>query len=197
MHQNDTARAADALRAIPPDLPRDEWLRAAMGAHAAGLDFDDFDQWSAQAGNYDAAAARDTWRSIKPGAIGPGTLFRMAAEHGHHADKPQQKSPSKALPRPVATPSKPRAGLAAAEVWSRCEPAAAKHGYIVKKHAAGVPLDNLRVVPAGDALRIRGNDMAGALAVPAFAADGALQSLQSPVYDPRRRWRARGHELAP
>lgn len=178
MHQNDTARAADALRAIPPDLPRDEWVRAAMGAHAAGLDFDDFDQWSAQAGNYDAAAARDTWRSIKPGAIGPGTLFRMAAEHGHHADKPQHESPSKPASKPQAPPHKPAPGMSPAEVWSRAQAATAEHGYIAKKGAAGVPLDGLRVLPQGDPLRIRGASMAGALLLPGYGPDGELQTLQ-------------------
>jgi hypothetical protein len=64
-----------------------------------------------------------------------------------------------------------------AEVWSRCEPASAAHSYIVAKAAAGVPLDVLRVVPAGDGLRIAGQNMAGALVVPAFGPEG-LQSLQ-------------------
>ena len=79
----DTAKAIDALHSIPPDLPRDEWVKVGMGAHAAGVDFDTFDAWSAGAGNYDAAASRDVWKSIKPGkGIGPGTLYRVGAEHG-------------------------------------------------------------------------------------------------------------------
>ena len=50
-----------------------------MGFHAAGGDFDTFNDWSAGADNYDAACARDTW----PGkGVGAGTLFKMAAEHG-------------------------------------------------------------------------------------------------------------------
>ena len=31
----DIDRARDALQAIPPDLPRDEWVRAGMAAQAA------------------------------------------------------------------------------------------------------------------------------------------------------------------
>lgn len=91
----DTNRAIDALRSIPPDIPRDEWVRAGMAAQAAGLDFDDFNHWSAGAGNYDAAAARDTWHSFKPGkGVGAGTLFKLAAENGWRmgAHKPQQKT---------------------------------------------------------------------------------------------------------
>ena len=175
----DTAKAIDALHAIPPDLPRDEWVRVGMAAHAAGLDFDTFDAWSAGAGNYDAAASRDVWKSIKPGkGIGPGTLYRVGAEHGWRMGegKPQQR-PMQA-PRKAAEPQrKPAPGMSPAEVWARCEPATAAHGYIAAKAAAGVPLDGLRVVPTGDPLRIAGQSMAGALVVPAYGPQG-LQSLQ-------------------
>jgi hypothetical protein len=68
--------------------------------------------------------------------------------------------------------------MSASEVWARCEAATNSHGYIVAKAAAGVPLDTLRVVPAGDSLRIAGQRMAGALMVPAYALDGHLQSAQ-------------------
>ena len=176
----DTAKAIDALHAIPPDLPREEWVKVGMAAQAAGLDFDTFNDWSAQAGNYDERAARDTWRSFKPGkGIGPGTLYRVGAEHGWRMDgnKPQHKAAQ--APRKAAEPPrKPAPGMSPAEVWNRCEPATVGHPYIVAKGAAGVPIDLLRVVPAGDGLRIAGQSMAGALVVPALAADGALQSLQ-------------------
>lgn len=175
----DTAKAIDALHAIPPDLPRDEWVKVAMAAHAAGVDFDTFDAWSAGAGNYNAAASRDVWRSIKPGkGVGAGTLYRVAAEHGWRMGegKPQQRAVQ--APRKAAEPPrKPAPGMSPAEVWNRCEAATAAHGYITAKAAAGVPLDSLRVVPAGDALRIQGQGMAGALVVPAYGPQG-LQSLQ-------------------
>lgn len=177
---HDTAKAIDALHSIPPDLPRDEWVKVAMAAHAAGVDFDTFDAWSAGAGNYNAAASRDVWRSIKPGkGVGAGTLYRKAAENGWRTGegKPQQRQQQ--APRKAAEPPrKPAPGMSPAEVWARCEAASAAHGYIVAKAAAGVPLDALRVVPAGDPLRIQGESMAGALVVPAFAPDGSLQSLQ-------------------
>lgn len=80
----DAAKAFDALHSIPPDLPRDEWVRVGMAAQAAGLDFDAFNDWSAGAGNYDARAAADTWRSFKPGkGVGPGTLYHMAGGPVH------------------------------------------------------------------------------------------------------------------
>ena len=176
----DSDRAIDALHSIPPDLPRDEWVRAGMAAHAAGIDFDAFNDWSAGAGNYDAAAARDTWRSFKPGkGVGAGTLFKLAAENGWRmgADKPQRHAA--AAPRQaVQPPRKAAPGISPGEVWSRCEGTTLQHPYIMQKGAAGVPLDGLRVVPAGDTLRIGGEPMAGALVVPVIRADGTLSSLQ-------------------
>ncbi len=175
----DTAKAIEALNAIPAHLPREEWVRVGMSAHAAGLDFETFNDWSAGADNYDARAARDVWHSFKPGkGVGAGTLYRMAVEHRWRMGegKPQQR-PQQAAKRPAEPPRKPVKGMAPADVWSRCEAATAGHGYIIAKAAAGVPLDNLRVVPAGDPLRIAGQSMAGALVVPAHGPDG-LQSLQ-------------------
>ncbi len=176
----DTAKAIDALHAIPPDLPRDEWVRVGMAAQAAGLDFDAFNDWSAGAGNYSERDARDTWRSFKPGkGIGPGTLYRIAAEYGWRmGGSTRQQRPVQAPRKAAEPPRKPAPGMGAGEVWERCEPASIAHGYIVEKRAAGVPLDALRVLPAGDPLHIKGQSMAGCLVVPAFAADGALQSLQ-------------------
>lgn len=176
----DLDRARDALHAIPPDVPRDAWVRAGMAAQAAGLDFDTFDQWSAQAGNYDANAARDTWRSFKPGkGVGAGTLFKLASENGWRMSegRPEQR-PAKPDARPAAAPRKPADGMGAADVWARCEAATSAHPYIVAKSAAGVPLDDLRIIPSGDPLRIAGQSMAGALVVPVRRPDGSLSTLQ-------------------
>ena len=176
----DTDRARDALHAIPPDLPRDEWVRVGMAAQAAGVGFDAFDAWSAQAGNYDSRASRDTWRSFKPGkGVGAGTLYRVAAEHGWRMGetKPQQR-PVQAPRKAAESPRRPAPGMAPAEVWGRCEAATWEHGYIQAKAICEVPLHGLRVVPENDPLRIAGQRLAGALVVPALAADGTLQSLQ-------------------
>ena len=175
---NNIERARDALQSIPPDLPRDEWVRAGMAAHAAGIDFDTFDQWSAQAGNYTASDARDTWRSFKPGkGVGAGTLYRMAAELGSWRmgeGKPQGR-PIEAPRKAAEPPRKPAPGMSPAEVWNRCEPATDSHPYIIAKQ--GRP-DGLRVVPAGDPLRVAGESMAGALVVPVVRQDGTVSTLQ-------------------
>lgn len=176
----DTAKAIEALNAIPAHLPRDEWVRAGMGAHAAGLDFEAFNDWSAGADNYDARAARDVWHSFKPGkGVGAGTLYRMAAEHGWRMGEGKlQQRQSKTATRPAEPPRKLAKGMSPAEVWSRCEAATNAHPYIVAKRAAGVPLDSLRVLPTTDCLQIGGESMAGALVVPAYSPDGEFQSLQ-------------------
>lgn len=177
MLQIEKARAA--LFSIPPDISRDDWIRVGMAAQAAELTFDDFNDWSAQAANYEPTATRDAWKSFKPGkGIGPGTLFKMAATHGWRKDsssKPhsnrQQKSSGQGRINGHSAPN-------AVEVWNRCEPATHAHPYVVAKGAEGVPLDSLRVVPVGDPLRIMGESMVGALVLPLSRPDGTLSSLQ-------------------
>lgn len=168
----DIERARRALQAIPPDVPRDEWVRVLMAGQAAGLDADELRAWSEQGNTYEARAFADTMRSIKPGkGIGAGTLHRLAAEHGH-------QSPSEAPIRPVVRPQTVRQGFTPADVWSRCKPATPSHRYVVRKLGGGGPeLAKLRVLPEDDALRIAGQNMAGALVVPAYGPEG-LQSLQ-------------------
>lgn len=175
-----TADAADALACIPSDLPRDDWHRVGRAAIAAGLTVDDVDAWSASAANYGGTRdVQSAFRTIKPdGGTGPGTLFHVATENGwsKDGDKPQHKAVQ--APRKAAEPPrKPAPGMSPAEVWARCEPATNAHPYIVAKQAAGVPLDNLRVVPVNEPLRIAGEPMAGALVVPVLRADGSLSSL--------------------
>ena len=174
----DLDRALSALNAIPPDLPHDQWVKAGMALQAAGGTFDDFDQWSAGADSYNAQVCRTTFRSFKtlPGGVGAATLFHMARDHGW-TEGTQQPAPAR-VTRPAQPPRKPAPGMDANEVWERCVPATADHPYIVSKGAAGVPLDALRVVPAGDPLRIVGESMVGALVVPCMAADGNLSTLQ-------------------
>lgn len=188
MQTNDTARARDALFSIPADLSRPEWVRVLMAAHASGISQSDADEWSKQGADYNAQAFRATWRSFKaaPGGVGMGTLIAIAKEHGFDESHQRQemdfsdllKQAPKATTKPQEPPKAPRPGMSASEVWGRCEPATVGHAYILAKRAAGVPLENLRVVPVGDSLRIMGESMAGALVVPCMAIDGTLSTLQ-------------------
>lgn len=175
---NDLDRARDALHAIPPDCDRSQWVKTGMAAHAAGLEFDDFDRWSAGGGSYNAQAARATWRSFKaaPGGVGAGTLFALARDNGWKGNPSPYQAPSK----PTRAPEQPRKvapGQSAAEIWSRCKPAKS-HAYAEQKHASPEALAGLRVVSEGDPLRIMGESMAGSLVVPCWAADGTLSTLQ-------------------
>ena len=171
-------RALNALNAISPDVDRDTWIRVGMAAHANGLEFDDFDQWSSAGATYKEQDCRTAWRSFKPDkGIGAATLFAIAHEHGYGDKTKPQRSP-KPIARLIEAPAKPRPGMSAAEVWERCEPVTSAHPCIIEKQAAGVPLDGLRVLPAGDSLRIAGESMAGALVVPVSRTDGTLSSLQ-------------------
>ena len=173
----DIDRARDALLACDPSCARDEWVKLAMAAKAAGLDLDTFDSWSAQADNYNARDARAVWNSIRRSdGIGVGTLFKAAAQTGWTPERAGLRlRPAKAVPRPLEPRLPARPVTAPEEVWERCEPATAKHAYIVAK--SGIP-DGLRVVSECDTLTISGQRMAGALAVPVRGLDGTLSTLQ-------------------
>jgi putative DNA primase/helicase len=188
-------RARTALRAIPPDLPRPDWVRAGMAAHAAGLGFDDFNEWSAQAASYNEGDARSTWHSFKLGkGIGAGTLFQMAAEHGWEHNGGKRHRTLGRVRRNVKEPPRSSAlSFDPTAVWGRCNRATSEHPYVEKKQAAAVPLDGLRVVPDGDPLVIAGESMAGALVVPVLRADRTLSSLQFiAAPDVAERLKARG-----
>jgi len=176
MPRADIDRAREALQFISPDLPHDEWVRIGMACLDAGLQFDDFDNWSASASSYSKRATGEAWRSFKPGkGVSAGTLFKAAKEHGWSDSRESSHAQSSQVfrrPAHRATPS--HRGMSPAEVWQRCAPASAEHGYIVAK--AGTP-DGLRVLPDSDPLTIAGQRMAGALVVPVWRLDGVLSSL--------------------
>ncbi|GAB4112414.1 MAG: hypothetical protein Fur0019_18900 [Tibeticola sp.] len=184
------ARARDALHAISPDVPREDWIRVGMAAQAAGLPFEVFDAWSSTGATYKARSAAEAWRSFKPdGGIGAGTLFALARKAGwqegakangadHH-----HRSPGKPNPRPAAQAgaARRRQGASAIEVWAGCEPATDDHPYIKAKNGIR---NGLRVVPGSDSLRIAGMSVAGWLVVPVLPLDSdhpvSLQFIPPP-----------------
>ena len=188
-HDLDSAR--DALHALDPGCTRDEWVKLAMASKAAGIDLDTFDAWSAQAANYSERDARAVWHSIRrTDGIGPGTLFKAAAQAGWTPESRRPRvAPTKAAQRPAEPRKAPRPGTGAAEVWARCKPAPADHPYIVAKN--GRP-DGLRVVPAGDPLRVFGESVAGCIAVPLvpLAGDEPVSLQFVPTPETAARWKA-------
>lgn len=101
--------ALDALTYLDAGAyDRDDWARIAMAAKDAGIEFADFNAWSAQADNYDSERdTRTMWKGIKDGAVGAGTLFHIALERGWKPatndahGKPISSRPSRSAPRPA------------------------------------------------------------------------------------------------
>ena len=177
-------RAHDALHFLDAGCDRDTWHKIGRAAIAAGVTVDALDAWSSSAGNYAGTRdVQDAFRTIKAdGGTGAGTLFLMARDAGWGEGDKRQQQPridyAAILKKKPEPPRQPSPGMSPADVWSRCEAATNAHPYITQKRAAGVPLDGLRVVPAGDALRVGGESMAGALVVPVIRLDGSISSLQ-------------------
>ena len=182
-------RAASALHAIDPGCDRESWVRAGMATKAAGLEFEDFNTWSAMGGNY--AGERDcraVWKSFgDSGAVTAASLFAMAIAQGWtDASKTRAMgaqaanvcsySPLRAVSCKAAPALSIQAESAkAAGVWNLCEPADSGHPYLTRK--GGIP-DGLRTYPAeAPALTIQGKNVAGWLALPCWDGD-KLQTLQ-------------------
>lgn len=181
----DIQRALEALHALPADLPRNEWVRVGMAAHDAGIQFDDFDQWSAQALNYDAKAARSTWRSFKPGkGVGAGTLFAIAKQYGHTVGKPAKRPIGTELAAQRA--ARERASAAQAEADEQLYQAAIQTAEAVLKDAnldpQGHPYWQKKCVNLGEQVR-RGvwpqRGWSDALLVKAFDANKRLMTVEA------------------
>jgi hypothetical protein len=179
---DDPARARDALHALDSGCPREEWVRLAMAAKAAGLDADDFVAWSRGAPNYKSEAdCRAVWRSLSAdGKVGAGTLFAAARAAGW-TDRPSGTSAlsprmaSRAKDAPAAAQNgAQRPAFDVAGAWASAEPATPAHPYIARK--LGLP-DGLRVYRGP--LRVAGQPLDGALLVPAFDATGELVTWQA------------------
>mgnify|MGYP000993720479 CR=1 FL=1 len=168
-------RARSALWHLDAGTDRDTWVKCAMAAHAAGLDFDDFHSWSQIAGNYkNEADCRDVWRSIKPGPVTVASLFGMARAAGWSDDgeAPVKRAQShQERPKQPEAPKPPLHDPSA--LWGACVPATATHLYIIKK--LGLP-DDLRVYHGP--MTISGKPCDGSLVLPVRTLVGELASLQ-------------------
>jgi putative DNA primase/helicase len=178
----DQERAHSALHYLDPTCSHDEWIRAGMAAKSAGLDFNDFHNWSSAAGNYSGESeCRNKWKSFsEDGPIKAGTLFAMASKQGWEDPKRTRAAPSRPVSEQRAAVAAPAVGAEAenskaSDIWRRCEPARSAHPYVAKKE--GRP-DGLRVYPAAASPLIIGREnVAGFLIVPCMNGEN-LQTLQ-------------------
>jgi len=168
-------RARAALLCLDAGSNRDTWVKHAMAAKAAGVDFEDFHHWSAGAGNYRSEAdCRSVWNSITPGPVTESSLFHAARDAGWSdgaeapAKRPQSHQHRRPQPEaPKPPPHDPRA------LWDVFEPATADQEYIERKR--GLP-DGLRVYRGP--LKISGMACDGALVLPIRTLAGDVVSLQ-------------------
>jgi hypothetical protein len=124
--RDERARALSALRSLDPGMERKTWVRVGMAAHDAGVTFDEFDAWSADGDSYNARDCKAMWRSIEPGDVKAGTLFKLAQDAGWRDDAPSQPRPQPArAPKPA--PTRPASKPSAPEVWARLKPATKVH----------------------------------------------------------------------
>ncbi|MDP3424968.1 MAG: DUF3987 domain-containing protein [Burkholderiaceae bacterium] len=188
MLDTDTSQAVDALNAIPPDLPHDEWVKVGMGFHDAGGDFDTWNEWSSGAASYQPSAARDAWKSFRHGGgVGAGTLFHIAGEHGYTRSGPppdramiearKAKAAADKLAHDAQEAQQHQRAAQAAEAALKAAVAAPEsHPYLVAKG----------IKPHG--LRTDG----GNLLVPMRDTGGKLHSLQSIGPDGDKRFQPGG-----
>lgn len=155
-------RARCALFSLSSDVSRDEWIQLGMAAHAAGLQLEDFLQWSSTSPKFVDREARVAWRSFKNGkGVGAGTLFRKAKEAGWSPD--HIASDARLM---IIKPATDKNSLcSAAQIWEQCVPLdeSDSHPYVERKH--GIK-KGLRVVPENYQLFNAGVRVAGALVVP-------------------------------
>jgi putative DNA primase/helicase len=179
-------RAASALLHLDPSCPREEWVNIGMAAKAAGLSFDDFNSWSASAGNYAGENdCRAAWKSFnESGGVTSATLYARAFSQGWKdtAKRQQAENIGRASVTRTTTRKAPVTlikqveSAKAVHIWELCQPAPADHPYIARK--GGIP-DGLRVYPhEAPPLIIRDENVAGWLIVPCRDPNGSIQTLQ-------------------
>ncbi|BEV72971.1 DUF927 domain-containing protein [Paludibacterium sp. THUN1379] len=135
-----------ALYTLDP-RPRDQWITMGMALKSALGDagFDLWDQWSQQAPNYQARAARDSWKSFRPGggvtvasllgaARAAGFDWRQHSETAGKAPDLAQLASERHAALLADRELRQRQQAAAADkaqtLWSRSRLVEARHGYL-------------------------------------------------------------------
>ncbi|HDR9868667.1 TPA: DNA replication protein [Burkholderia cenocepacia] len=163
VHDADRARAA--LAVIPAD-DYETWVDMAFALKQGFGDegFEIWDAWSRTAANYNAHAARTTWRSASAsGGKTLATLFWQARQHGFDLKRANYPDRMTAVltvsPEVLAQRAREEAQLQArhaavadeaASIWQWARPVAPEHPYLVRKH-----LDPAYTLRELDALELR------------------------------------------
>lgn len=81
--------AAAALAVVDPSCAREEWIKVgtALKAEFGDAAYPVWDDWSAQGGNYQAHAARDAWKSLRPGRVSFGWFVKVARARGYQPQR--------------------------------------------------------------------------------------------------------------
>lgn len=191
-----------ALAFVDPH-DRDTWISCGMAikSEVGESGFDIWDRWSSGADNYQARAARASWKSFSEGGgIGIGTLFRMAMDNGyvHNTnDRPAPPTPDQIAEREAkrqaveAEQAKRRTDAAnkASSLWNAkpsaleagC-PSVNEHPYLGKKRIQSHGAKVYR-----GSLTIGGMDCNGALMLP-VKFNGKITSLQFIAEDGEKRF---------
>jgi putative DNA primase/helicase len=175
---------------------RETWVQMAMALHSEypGSDGRDaFMQWSASAPNYDAKAARDTWKSIKPGNVRIGTLIAAAKAAGWVPDAPDAA--------PVLTAQEQAVKRQAAEQQQQRQQAAQAASHAKAAQTARQSLQDAQATGASEYLTRKGIGphgvkfaAGGALLVPMRDAAGAVWNVQTIRPDGQKRFLAGGRK---
>lgn len=136
----DIHQARAALSVIPSD-DRELWVRMAIAMRSEFGDdgFSAWEDWSQTAPNYNPRAARDVWKSAKPGGrITIGTLIHYARQYGWKSSEPLTRPDPAAIARRNAEFERLReheyaeAAIAACNLWLSAVPALS-HPYTDRK----------------------------------------------------------------
>lgn len=127
---------------------RERWVKmgAAIKTELGEDGFELWDEWSKNSDNYQASAAKATWRSLKPGFITLASLVYEAREGGYRPDKPYQppsieelaerkRKQDLAQQRAIEQREQEveRAASLAGQRWAQAQPAVLTHLYLANK----------------------------------------------------------------
>lgn len=194
---DEISRIRSALAYLDASMSRHEWINIGMAINSEFGDkgFQIFDEWSKTASNYNAADARDAWKSFKPnGPVKIGTLIKKAKGQGwQDPGKPnpttsddlskQRNAERAAAEEDKLKAKRAKAAQKALEVWMQATPAQPDHPYLLRK--AVQPTGTLREL---DANRVKellgyppksdGKPLSGRILIAPVKVSGKISTLE-------------------